>query len=1371
MFALRWIPNMFLWIGICQVVRCQGDQQSIDYLASFLQVRYDVIDNLMYGASGFLAQINFTNVGPKPISKGHWSIYLCHINMIEPNHLPNPNGYILGNSSLRAFHVNGCLFKLTPTDSFKTLFPGKSIMVPFKAANWQVARTDIMPNWYVASSKSGILPKVLKSTAGESLSFVGPFNTPQKWKRYSFDVYNPYTPEQRYHINSEVRDLGSAGTSIVPSPVEMVADESKMVDLGTGDWVLFADPAFKNEVAFLTARLHLRIVPRPASSKCIAFTQGQVLIKGRVSKSSEAYTLHVFETNQTIRIVAAGPAGAFYGIHSILSLLTSNNSIPKVAISDEPRYEFRGFSIDLSRNFHPVQDIRQLLDLLARYKMNRLHLHVTDDEGWRLQIPGLDELTAVGSKRCHTLDERTCILPQLGSLPNGTGSGSGHYTVKDYKSLILYAKARHISVHPEFDMPGHAHAAIKATQARYYNKLAQNASVAEASKFLLSELNDTSRYLSVQHFTDDAVNPCINSTLTFIKFLVKSTLDLHAPYQLLKSFHYGGDEVSTGAWVNSSACRPLLPSPNPTPEEVKRFLKKLLLKAVSNITARYGIYLYAWEDGLMSDTDTPYPRSILFNKQVIADVWQNIWEWGVANRAYKLANAGYQVRYDVIDNLRYVASSKSGILPKVLKSTAGESLSFVGPFNTPQKWKRYSFDVYNPYTPEQRYHINSEVRDLGSAGTSIVPSPVEMVADESKMVDLGTGDWVLFADPAFKNEVAFLTARLHLRIVPKPASSKCIALTQGQVLLKGRVSKSSEAYTLHVFETNQTIRIVAAGPAGAFYGIQSILSLLTSNNKIPKVAISDEPRYGFRGFSIDLSRNFHPVQDIRQLLDLLARYKMNRLHLHVTDDEGWRLQIPGLDELTAVGSKRCHTLDERTCILPQLGSLPNGTGSGSGHYTVKDYKSLILYAKARHISVHPEFDMPGHAHAAIKATQARYYNKLAQNASVAEASKFLLSELNDTSRYLSVQHFTDDAVNPCINSTLTFIKFLVKSTLDLHAPYQLLKSFHYGGDEVSTGAWVNSSACRPLLPSSNPTPEEVKRFLKKLLLKAVSNITARYGIYLYAWEDGLMSDTDTPYPRSILFNKQVIADVWQNIWEWGVANRAYKLANAGYQVVMSQATHLYFDHPQELDPEERGFYWATRFTDTKKVFGFLPDNLYANADFKRSGEPITEKELCKTGQCVPLQKPENILGMQGNIWSETVRTSGHLHEMLFPRVVALAERAWHKARWESITDKASRDQEMLKDWERFANVLGYKELPRLEYFGVKHYLPLPGARIKDKTLEANIAFPGYQVQYSDDKSKTWKDYSQPVQLNNIGPIYLRSRSKNGRTSRWIILKS
>src|SRR5690606_4937565 len=258
---------------------------------------------------------------------------------------------------------------------------------------------------------------------------------------------------------------------------------------------------------------------------------------------------------------------------------------------------------------------------------------------------------------------------------------------------------------------------------------------------------------------------------------------------------------------------------------------------------------------------------------------------------------------------------------------------------------------------------------------------------------------------------------------------------------------------------------------------------------------------------------------------------------------------------------------------------------------------------------------------------------------------------------------------------------------------------------------------------------------------------------LVGWEAALWYGAVNTCNRAAFNNKRVIANAWDNIWEWGVADRAYRLANNGYQVILSSATHLYFDHPHEVHPEERGYYWAARYTGAAKVFGFMPDNFYANAEKTRAGADIDNLDALVGRPQPGLQNPENILGIQGQVWTETIRTPEQLEQMIYPRLIPLAERAWHKATWEA--DAPDRHSRSL-DWAAFAHTLALKELPKLAATGASFHLPPPGAVKENGQLRAGAAYPGLTIEYTTDSGATWREYREPVNISGK-KIILRTR--------------
>lgn len=229
--------------------------------------------------------------------------------------------------------------------------------------------------------------------------------------------------------------------------------------------------------------------------------------------------------------------------------------------------------------------------------------------------------------------------------------------------------------------------------------------------------------------------------------------------------------------------------------------------------------------------------------------------------------------------------------------------------------------------------------------------------------------------------------------------------------------------------------------------------------------------------------------------------------------------------LHQIGSKRCHDLEEKHCILSQLGSGPDTSTSGTGYYSVEDYREILRHATERHIQVIPEFDFPGHSHAAIKSMIARH-NRLVKQGNEEKAKKFLLSDFQDQSRYFSVQHFTDEVVNPCINSTYAFLDHVISALVRIHSDIQPPTLYHFGGDEVAWGVWKGSPACDRLANASNKNEEQIKKELFEQFIEKVSQITETHGLNLGGWGDAFFGGNDALTKRRKFKNKDVYAYYW-----------------------------------------------------------------------------------------------------------------------------------------------------------------------------------------------------------------------------------------------------
>lgn len=654
---------------------------------------------------------------------------------------------------------------------------------------------------------------------------------------------------------------------------------------------------------------------------------------------------------------------------------------------------------------------------------------------------------------------------------------------------------------------------------------------------------------------------------------------------------------------------------------------------------------------------------------------------------------------------------------------------------------------------KKAYEENKKIKDIPVNQLPLVfPTPAEYVPTQG-VFNLTSAVNVVEI-PAFANEAALLTQEMN-QVLGKKTIGKSNAAAGKIVFLKDE-KLAKEAYTLTI--TPNQITIGASDPAGAFYAIQSLKSMFPASSwskvqksiAIPAAVINDSPRFGFRGFMMDVGRNFQPKSEVLKALDLMALYKLNVFHFHLTEDEGWRLEIPGLPELTTVGATRGHSLTESTQILPAYGSGPiPGLNSGTGFYTKADYIEILKYAKARHIRVIPEIETPGHARAAIKAMEARYH-RLIKAGDKASAEYYLLSDLKDESKYRSVQGFDDNVINPALPSSYHFLEKVTNELIAMHqAANAPLTTIHFGGDEVPAGVWEKSPAAAQLAikdPAVKGTDELWFYFFSKL-----NKMLQSKSLYLSGWEEIGLHKTEVngemkmvPEPR--FFKENFHVDVWNNLH--GNEDLAYKMANEGYKVVLTPVTNFYIDLASNKSFVENGQNWGG-YVDVDKLFYFIPFDYYKNMKEDEEGNPANPARyknkagLTEAGQ-------SNIVGLQAPLWSENIKTPEQFEYMLLPKLLGLAERAWAKDPAWALEADAEKGKVLYDQaWSEFVNVLGKKELPRLNHYagGFKYRIPTPGIQLSNGQIAANLQLPGFIIRYTTDGKEpiaSSKIYTQAI---------------------------
>jgi len=626
-------------------------------------------------------------------------------------------------------------------------------------------------------------------------------------------------------------------------------------------------------------------------------------------------------------------------------------------------------------------------------------------------------------------------------------------------------------------------------------------------------------------------------------------------------------------------------------------------------------------------------------------------------------------------------------------------------------------------TPDIQYARDSVVRDIPVGELPpVFPTPVQVTrgggAGQLRLAALPP----IAAPPDLANEARFAAEYLQ-PYVKEGKTSAAFRLEVGPV--EGQ--SSPEAYEL-VIDPATGVRIVGVSPAGVFNGLQSLRTLLTPPAKgsgvvLPALRVVDAPRFGYRGFMLDVARNFQPKAAVLRTLDLMARYKLNVFHMHLTDDEGWRVEIAGLPELTTVGARRGHTLDSKAFLQPAFGSGPQvGRPFGSGFFSRADYIGIVRYAAARHIEVIPEIEMPGHARAAIKSMDTR--------------AEYRLSDPEDRSVYESVQGYPDNVMNPGLESTYRFIEKVVTELAAMHREAgATLRHIHMGGDEVPAGVWAGSPAVQAFMQAHSLTNVDDLWFA---FYGRVEQILKAQGLTPAGWEEIAVRKTrrdgrPVNIPNPQFAERGWRAYVWNNVAGWGAEDLAYRLANGGYEVVLSPVTNYYFDLAWNQNPEEIGLDWGG-YIDMEKPFEFIPFDYYRNTRVDRRGNPLPAGAFVGKDRLTDYGR-SHIVGIQGNLWSETLGGDGRLEYMIVPKLFGLAERAWAPdPAWATEKDSAKADSLYREDWSRLVNAVGKRELPRLdrEVPALNYRIPTPGLRVQGTVVNTSLELPGFTLRYTTD---------------------------------------
>ncbi|RTL00794.1 MAG: hypothetical protein EKK57_06365 [Proteobacteria bacterium] len=464
------------------------------------------------------------------------------------------------------------------------------------------------------------------------------------------------------------------------------------------------------------------------------------------------------------------------------------------------------------------------------------------------------------------------------------------------------------------------------------------------------------------------------------------------------------------------------------------------------------------------------------------------------------------------------------------------------------------------------------------------------------------------------------------------------------------IQNNPEGYRLTIANDNITIEALTA--TGVYYAFQTLrqISAQSANNTLPSLVITDYPRFKYRGVLLDVARHYFTVNEIKTLIDVMANQKLNTLHIHFSDDEAFRLALPSYPELTATASNRGlgqsigpamllqNNLDATNLRQPEY---PVANSVYGGSYSAIDIQSIISYANANQITIIPEIDIPGHARALIKALP------------------HAMIDTNDSSQYLSVQGYRDDVLPVCTygndisvgNSFTTTINTIVNDIAKIFNQqttlYAVSNEVSLGADEVSNNAWTNDTSCRNEW-SKLSALDKSQLFIQKL---AQNNNS----LMLSGWQQMVQSD-GVALGKYALPTSQV-----GHVWVWNPTREGVKqaanLANSNYPTILAYADKSYFDLAYSPSITEPGFTWAGQFMDTANVLSLA----------KAADTTISQSA-----------NSQNILGLEGALWSENLPSFDHMMYMALPKMPALAEASWSpsynvtrngKTNWQSLANR------------------------------------------------------------------------------------------------------
>ena len=488
----------------------------------------------------------------------------------------------------------------------------------------------------------------------------------------------------------------------------------------------------------------------------------------------------------------------------------------------------------------------------------------------------------------------------------------------------------------------------------------------------------------------------------------------------------------------------------------------------------------------------------------------------------------------------------------------------------------------------------------------IIPKPVSVTSLGTESVPVGRR---LYYDTVFRRQAIYLKELMVTQFGTNLELTESLPANGGGIVLKLHKGQKPEAYTLEARAA--AITISAADIRGVVNGIQTLIQLLPPNGggalQVPSVLIKDHPRFAYRGMHLDVVRHFFGVDYIKKYIDYLTFHKFNTFHWHLTDDQGWRLEMQSYPKLNSIGSWRAETLVGHFRDQP---ARYDGTPYG-GYYTRAQIADVLAYASVRGITVIPEIDIPGHSRAII-------------------ASYPELSTQPDTTWNVATTWGMYNRQNNVLApkpATFQFLETVFSEIADLF-PSEYI---HVGGDECSKLWWKRDAATQQFMRDKGLKDEAA---LQTYFIEQVAGYLARKGKKIIGWHEIMEGE----------LNKQTV------VMNWATDKQAIAAVKKGYRVIMTPGKPLYFDNYQTPQPG-----------DSLAIHG------YNSVEAVYSFNPVPA--ALKGSQA------RQIIGAQGNVWTEYMAYPSKVDYMIFPRMTALSEALWtpvERKNFDDFTDRLNR---------------------------------------------------------------------------------------------------